>query len=478
MFKCQFKAALTGVFLLIFLNWGCTKIDTTQLGQNLIPVVDNIHTFETTLDVVANNFDDLSVACDSVHISDLHALGIINNDPYFGKTSANIYAEFKPATYPFVIPDKDSLTLDSVFLVLHYSHAFGDTVQQQRVQVYELTDALKADSNYTTCHTLPYNNFNLLGEKIYAPKDLDDSIHSVRENATNQLRIKISNSFAQQLLDDSTILQSDSAFKEHFKGFAIVGDQSFGGNALSYFSITSTDSRLSIYLTSNKISGKDTLVYDFPLTQLSGHANSIIRERGTSEITNNVAHPASGDNFIYIQTSPGSYAELTIPGLTSLSNRVIHRAELIAEQAYSSTSVDNYFTGPQFLYLDTKDTSTNGTYIPIPCDFTYFSQRPDFSYLGGTRTTFDDGQQHMLSKYVFNISRYVQSIVTKGRNNAVLRLRAPYNIVNKTGYIDRCNQGISPFNLTLNNVAEGRIKLNGTNNTAQRLRLHIVYSDL
>ena len=223
----------------------------------------------------------------------------------------------------------------------------------------------------------------------------------------------------------------------------------------------------------------DTAIYDFACTGSSGHANSIIRERGSSEITNNISHPAQGNDFVYIQTSPGSFANLTIPGLTGLSNRIIHRAELIAEQNYSANTLDNYLTAPQLLYLDTKDTSTSGKYIPIPCDFTYFSSQPNFKIFGGIRQSANDAMGNQINKYVFNISRYVQTIVTKGSNNAVLRLRAPYNIYNPTSYVDRCNQGIAAFNFTVNNIAEGRIKLNGTQPLSpQRMRLHVVYSIL
>jgi hypothetical protein len=319
---------------------------------------------------------------------------------------------------------------------------------------------------------LEHDNFKLLGERIYTPKDLDDSIPIFGEDAANQLRIPIDKAFVKELLKDT--IPTDSAFKARFNGFAIIADRAFGGNALDYFDLTSADSRLAMYYSSNT-TAKDTVVYSFNASVFSGNANSITRERGSSEITNNVSQPAGGDNFVYIQTAPGNYAELKIPGLSGLSNRVIHRAELIAEQIYNGPSDDD-FSPPQVLYLDTKDTSTK--YIPVPCDFTTFSQQPNFSYFGGIRKSFTDDQGKSLSRYIFNISRYVQSIVTRGSNNAVFRLRAPYNIVNPTSYFDRCNQGISSFNFTINNVADGRVKLNGTNSTPNRIRLHIVYSAL
>ncbi len=473
MLNCQFKPALPVVFLILFLNWSCTKIDTTQLGQDLIPAVDNIHTFDTTFDVVANNFDNVTSTCDSIHYADAHALGVIDNDPLFGKTSANIYVEFKPTSFPFTFPTADTLSLDSVVLVLHYNYSFGDTTQQQKVQVYSLTNPLHYDSTYTTCDVLPFNNFELLGERTYTPQDLNDSVHAFREDASNELRIKISNAFAQDLIDNSALLGSDSAFKKHFNGFAIIADQSTGGNALNYFDLTSADSRLSIYMRSSKAGVKDTLVYDFPFTRLSGQANSIVRERGNSEIRNNVSHPPAGNDFVYIQTSPGSFATLTIPGLTALSNRVINRAELIAEQVYSPTNV--VFAAPNYLYLDTKDSSTTGKYIPIPCDFSTVSQQQNFG-IGGNKKVENDDQGKPIARYVFNISRYVQNIVTRKTNDDTLRLSAPYNIVNPTSYLDRCGQPVSFFNYTINNIADGRVKLNGTNGTFRQLRLHVVYS--
>ena len=138
---------------------------------------------------------------------------------------------------------------------------------------------------------------------------------------------------------------------------------------------------------------------------------------------------------------------------------------------------DIYLTTPDYLYLDTKD-ATNGTYYPIPCDFTISSGQPDFSYFGGAKKIVDDGNSHQVSHYVFNISRYVQSIVTKGANNATLRLSSPYSITNSISIIDRCGNGVAPFNFPLNNIADGGVKLNGTNNTSTRIRLHIVYSTL
>lgn len=478
MFIRKFKTALPTYILLILLCWSCTKIDTTTLGGNLIPPVDNVHTFDTTLTVIANNFD--IPVCDSVYRTDLHALGIIPNDPYFGKTTASMYFELKPDYFPFTFPasDKDSLVLDSAVLVLHYASSYGDTSEQQKVLVYKLTDPFSLDTTYTTCDVFNYDNSNLIGEQTFVPARLTDSIHALNEDASNQLRIRLSDAFGKAfILDSNEIFKTDTTFKIYFKGFALIADQMFGGNAINYFDLGNADTRLSFYIRTSVSNVKDTTRVDFPFTYFSGEANSITRERGTSEITNNLTHPPAGDSLLYIQTSPGSYAEIKIPGLTGLSNRVIHRAELIVEQVYSGLPSDAVLTTPDYLYLDAKDTSA-GSYYPVPCDFTTSTGQPDFTYFGGVKKIVDDGSGHQVSQYVFNISRYVQSIVTKRAENAVLRLSAPYSIINQINIIDRCGNAIAPFNFPLNNIADGGVKLNGSNNTSRRIRLHIIYSTL
>jgi hypothetical protein len=478
-FKTQYKSAFTGILILFFFAFGCTKIDTTTLGQNLIPVVDNVNTFDTTFSVIANTYDDTE--CDTVHRSSLQALGIISNDPLFGTSKAAIYVELKPQSFPYTFPtaDANSFIVDSAILVMNYSHSFGDTNALAKANVYQLSDSFHVTDNYTTCKILGYDNSALLGTKTYYPSVLKDSVHAYQEDAANQLRIPLSNSFIQKFITDSALIfRSDSDFINYFKGFAIVPDETTGGQALNYFDFTT--SRLSVYLRYKNAGVADTTVIAFAVTGSSGLSNSLVRDRGTSEITQHLAHPASGDSLIYIQTSPGTYAMLNIPGLNGLSNRVINRAELIVDQAYSTNSLNNIFNAPVNLYLDVKDsTLNNGNFTPIPCDFSATELQTGFQYLGGQlKMVTDSSSGQQIGQYVFNISRYLQSIVTKGKSSLHLRLSAPDFVTNTMTYTDWCGQTIGPFSTARNNTGDGRVKINGTNNTPTRIRLRVVYSKL
>lgn len=486
MLKTRSTAVFAASLIFFAILNSCTKIDTTSLGQSLIPGVDNIHTFDTTFDVIAVNYDDLA-ACDTAHSTALQALGIISNDPYFGTTEASIYAEVLPPTFPYTFPSasSDSLFIDSVVVILPYSHTFGDTLSPQKVNVYQLDDTFDSSKNYTVCTALGYNSSVLYGEKTFIPARLKDSIHGYNEDAANQLRIPLQPFFAQQMLEDSSLIfQSKDAFRNFLRGFALVGDKNFPGQqSINYFDFTSSDCRLAIYVRATKSGVTDTLALEFPMSYYnSPHANSVIRDRTNAEMLQHLSQPETGDSLIYIQASPGSYALLTIPGITGLSNRVINRAELIVDQTAPLSPVDNILTPPANLYLEAKDPSiSTDSYIPIPCDFIPSDLNTTFLTMGGMSKDAKDNQGNAIKEYTFNISRYLQSIATKKKDNLLLKLSAPHIVSYNLNYTDWCGQYINsvyPSAFLRNSIADGRVRINGTNKTPTRIRLHVVYSVL
>ncbi len=464
------------MLLTAILFTACTKIDTTSVGSGLIPGVDNINTFDTTFDIIATNFDN-ATECDSVGPGDLHAIGIINNNPLFGKALANTYLELKPSSFPVTLPAHDTLSMvvDSVVLVLKYDHSYGDTLTPQKVQVYEVSEKLRFDSLYKTCALMAHEP-DLLGSADYIPARLKDSIHAFKENDANQLRIKIDNSWGTDFINNVSKFTTDSAFQEYFRGFAIVADDGTGGEALNYFNLTSSATRLSIYVRSKKDTVLDTTSLNLSFNRNSGSANYINIERNASEITQHLTQPAEGDSLLFIQTAPGSYVQMSIPGLDAFPNSVINRAELIAEQVYDPMAAS--FQTPRMLYLQIEDPNKAGKFINVPCDFSSGELNNGFANIGGTAKNVSDGNGNMVSRYTFNISRYVQSIVTRKKANSKLRLSAPYYIQNDTAYIDGCNQAIGLFSYRMNQVADGAVKLNGSIKGSKRIRLHIIYSKL
>ncbi len=471
----MFRSTIPCFFSLLFLgllSWNCTKIDNTIIGSDLLPVVDNVNTFDTLIDVIANNFD--SADCAKIYPVHDHVLGFISNDPYFGKTTAAIFTELKPANFPYSFPaTAANITLDSVVLVLSYKRLYGDSVTPQKLNVYQASLGFKFDS--LTCTAQTYEPV-VLGSAIYTPANLNDSVSLAEGNSKSQLRITLNNSFGQDLLnqDTTTGFKSDSLFKNFFKGFAIVPDASFGGNALTYYNLVDSNTKLCLYFKYNNGSVHDTVV-NFRLTSASATANSIVKDRTGAEIADHLDEPPLGDDFVYIQTTPGTYAEINIPGLTDFPNKIVHRAELVMDQVFSTAPTNEYFATPGLLHLEIKNSDTS--LRPVPCDFNTLSGQPNFSSLGGFRTFARDKSGNIISRYTFVVTRYIQKIITNGTTNYTLKLSAPDYIFNQAGFVDECGQGISPFNFFMNYLTVGRIKLGG-NNPENRMRLRIVYSNI
>ncbi|MDQ6755793.1 MAG: DUF4270 domain-containing protein, partial [Bacteroidota bacterium] len=302
-----------------------------------------------------------------------------------------------------------------------------------------------------------------------------DTVKAIGDTSINQLRIKLSTSFGQSLLAKDTII-TDSAFKVLSPGFALV--PALTGNALSYFGLADANTKLAIYYKYKRSGLSDTSAINyFKLNIISATANNIVRDHTGSEVAkyNIPVHPAAGDDFIYIQTTPGTYAEIKIPKLDTLSNRIIHRAELIMDQI-PPLSTDP-FTPPNLLYLDLKE--KDSSYRPIPCDYEVINGQPNIFNFGGYKTTVKDpisGKD--IARYSFNLSRYVQKIVTNKRINSTLRLRAPDYVRTLVGIIDDCNQGIPPLYYPYNELGVGRVKLGGGANATYKMRLRIIYSNL
>jgi hypothetical protein len=485
---------LAVTFFSIF-TFSCTKIDTTVLGADLIPVVDNVHTFADTLNVIGTQ-GILTNDTTRIGVNNLQVLGSINNDPIFGKTNANIYLQFKPAFFPYYFGNnKDSISqpyapagtgYDSVVLCLSYKGFYGDSSKPQHLRVFELDAAdtsFKYDSIYTTFYQPVITPSNLLGEVTVIPTGLAGYtfLNNKKDSANYQIRIPLNATFLNKILNnyDSSAdktFHSDSLFTSIFKGFAIEANGGTEANGLFYISLTDVNTRLEVHYRRKNIAPIDTAFSSLAVISTSSTvvnksatANYINRNRSGSQYSN----PSSDE--LFIQATPGTYATLQIPGISLLDNRIIHRAELVVEQI---PSMNPLLPAPNFLYLDVVDTGTTWKYKPLAFDLNpnsfydpntsaqpfYPASGIDHTYFGGNLLTKTDpvtGQ--LINYYTFNLSRYIQNIVTKKTSNYALRLTAPFDLY-YYGYS-------LPFN---NKLAYGGIKIGNGN----KLRMRIVYSKI
>ena len=494
-------------FFAILILSACTKIDSTHLGSDLIPVVDNVNTFDTVLEVVANNY--IGNEEYRLNTSSPHVVGAISEDPQFGTSRATMFFEMKPSTYPFTFGDSvkgAGVGFDSAVLILDYQTYYGDSAAPVNLKLYQLSTPIERDSvlkpsydlnasGLTTDHSILWGSTTVQANRFKDSVSLKRGPTEIGKVA-NQVRIRLDDNLARQLfIADTNFYHSDSVFKTHLPGFILEADPS--AKTLLYLSLRG-NSKIEFYYRANPFSTiKDTTSSSFTFTPLSGHAVKFENNRDGAEVTNAlIPDPVNGNENIFIQASPGTYARIQIPGLSSFKtvNRVIHRAELRVTQIDSSAF---QLTPPPALYLDVIDTVSN-TFKGVPYDLSPYSSYYcfpssgiDFGYFGGLSYKENVDSSGSRVVYRFNIARYLQAVLTKGEPIYDFRLSAPFYVFYKN-----CanNSGVYPvevFPLTvatssssstiLNPPGKGRVKLAGGSSTVKpnvRMQLRIIYSRL
>ena len=522
--KKYFTAAFAAAILLTIGVISCTKIDTTTQGGDIL-LVDNINTFEDTMYVNTSQGIFLNDST-LVYKNENHVIGRIDNDPFFGKTEAAIYVQFKPTFYPFYFGNagdtvKNGTTgnasplagFDSAFICLSYKGAWGDTTLASNIpQNFEVRTISNLDVDFRdktdTVRKLNYQpsfiNTTIIGSATITPQKIKSFAKLnkglFKDSINNQIRIKLDPAFASSIFNgqDSAAtganngFYNDSIFRRKFNGFAIT--VSGTGNTLYYVNLAEAKTRLEFHYHKTRAGIKDTVVQSFqmfPLAQgviaASSSANYIKRTHSSF-----ITAPTAGAPFLYLQTSPGSFANVSIPKLTNYSNRIIHRAYLIVDEQPYVRTVDEYYTPPPYLYLDLKDSSnavpqkykplyfdlSNQVYNPdiTTSPFYFPANNVDVNVAGGDALRRRDPNSGLeYYGYELNITRYVQHIVTNNFYNYDLRLYAPSQIYYPQ-YIGR--QFVIPF---FNPTAVGRVRVvSGSvpNTDIHRMRLRIIYSKI
>jgi hypothetical protein len=164
--------------------------------------------------------------------------------------------------------------------------------------------------------------------------------------------------------------------------------------------------------------------------------------------------------------SEGAYIDARIPSLRGLSNRLVHRAELIITELPNQLS--GRFMSPN-LFLDVFD-STDNQLLFRP-DFEFNNNGYNFGYFGGAHRLYNL-QGENVYQYRFNMTRYLQNVVSRnGYIYKYFRVYAPFNMRGPTA---------GEFVSQLNYIANGRAVFAGGNhpNKKYKMMLRIIYSKI
>lgn len=399
----RIQFSLLFVFLLI-ISFSCTK-DLSEIGLDQVSTSELIKLgYSDTVEISA-----YTVAEDSVKTYGLsYAMIGSMNDPVFGRTDAEWYTQIQLAEEP---TDFGNLPVfDSAFLILPYNDAYGDTLSNMTLRVYELTESIIDSVHTYSNHTIAYDKQQPLGELTFTPRPSDSTYYNGSMQAP-AIRIPLNSRFGLRvLLADTSHLTTNDKFVDYFKGIAVVAEPktSVGEGAMLKMTVSAGYSKLSVYYHNLT----DTTSYTFGINtdcDRFGHyehhgysgASPMLKQQLDGDTT-------LGEHFLFLQAMGGMRVKLRFPHLKDWVNKehvLINDAQLI----FTDASPSSTFTPPASVML--YPVADDGTLYPY--------QLPD----ADEGTDYFDGTYNSSSgTYRFRLSHYVQQVLNGNQDNNGLYL--------------------------------------------------------
>jgi len=423
----ELKNLIGAILLFSVIVWGCQKGDQS-LGVNLLPGVKILDTryHQDKSSITTSILTDTKIRVDG---SLNNLLGSFN-DPVFGRTDASFAAQFRIPGNPVF---KVTAQLDSIILRMYYQKHYGDTLNTQTVNVYELNNSL----NYNSIYLSSFNIKNLastepIGTGNFIPRfSADTTILQV-------ISVPLKNSFGNYLLGlDSLKMTSNESFLNIFKGLYISSAPLNRRGTI--VSLVSSKSMIVMYYHD---ATRDTLPpFPYYVTSNSANVSSYVHDYSLARFYPNLDKEVNSDTLIYIQPTGGIKSKILIPNLSSWkdsSNYIINKATLTF---FADTILSDHrrYPMPGRLYL--KVINDAGAEV-FPKDSELSSD-----YYGG----FYD---NTTATYSFNITQHLQQLI-KGLNSDGTALH------NNGFFLEQAERNTSPERVVLKGHGSSRpVELN------------------
>ncbi|MBA7574758.1 hypothetical protein ES708_16573 [subsurface metagenome] len=369
----------------LFLLSSCDN-ESTLIGENLQPPNDKFSVSyfdEFPVEVYTGSLDSLR--------ADETSLAVAGEliDPVFGTTCADFISHVRLSGE---LHFSDDPVIDSLIVFLEVAGSYGDTNSIMEINVHELKKDVYLDSAY-------YSNFS--HEDLY----YENIVGSANYDAYDTIiKIHMNNAFAEKIIADSSILDSQDDFLQEFKGLYFTSDIQSGQGVLTDFNLLSLSSQMVLFF---HYPSSDTTYYIFSISQSSARINMYSHDFSTADPAYGITHLNDNieDSVSYVQGLAGAFTRVSFPTLENWRDSLpiaINKAELVVnlstDDPYSSE-----FTPPDYLDIRIRDDDGNFE--------TVFDLVLGREYFGGNLT---DGI------YTFNISDFVHKYLTEYYNDPTI----------------------------------------------------------
>ncbi len=347
--------------LVALITSSCSN-EPEEVGLSIQPESDRLSIgYDTSVYVRVYSEIEKFIRTDRTSLSSLGSMW----DPYFGKTTAAFYTQFRlsQADHEF----GDNAVVDSVVLKLLYAGSYGDSLSPITVSVHEITDSLELDSVYYSTSSTAYNP-TPFGEYTFVPK-IRDSVLVDTTYYAPQLWLNLTEQdsrLADILLNAN--MGSNTDFLKDFPGLYISAaeEQIPGKGQIVYFTPEAAASALYIYYHNDN---EDSLFYTYPINSNCARYNTFEHydyQHAAPELRQQIVNKdtATGDQIAYLQGMAGIRMRIQFPDLsplTSLGNITINEAKLVFENADPDEEL--YFAPPSYVVYHYDENDTTYKYI-------------------------------------------------------------------------------------------------------------------
>lgn len=432
-FKIRAVIGFAAVGITVILA-ACNKYDDT--GSNVLPNTDNvnlIYTDSTTITAITVKEDSLRTIGFTGFPVSSNSIGSYT-DPVFGRTDASVYAQMNLSKFNFSYGA--TATPDSLILCLALSSHYGDTTSALHFKIYRLDSLINKDSAYYSNSTIQAST--LIGDAILTINPAD-SVYEGGVKKAPHIRIPLNMALAQELMTASntaSIYADNTAFADFFKGIyiSVEPENTVDKGCLYQFNYKAAQSKLSLYYKYSVDS--DSLSFNYLFDDLL-RFNNFNHNYTSSEVGAALIDNTTGANFTYVQSMAGVKTKIVLPNIKSYFNNpsvVINNAVLVFKAEDNSTYAPH--TNMTLAYVD-----STGKALSFTPDNNETANQSDGTYNKAT------------GEYRFNVTRYINKVITDRYADYGLYLRGSAAIINAN-----------------------RTKIYGTANGAGRIKLELTYS--
>lgn len=435
------KFPLTGLLATVILFlFACD--DSLELGLELQARDQLIRTYYT---------DTTSIACSVILVDTVYTnrtsylLTGKLDDPFLGSVEAMGFTKVMrgDTAWNFLDSAKNKPILDSMYIRMRYSYAYGDTNVAHVVDVHTVASTIDSKQNYISS-----DQISISSQKI-ASGDIRKSIR----RTSGYVWLPIEKNFGTQLFQNlqQTNYKNVDVFENYLLGLRISSQQSgvvYGFDpsisVISFFyhhKRSDTTSRIfSLPLVADVLGNVSERSAWFSYLKPDFSRSAFLKNLS---VTNPLPTERTG-NLAHIQAGSGVMTHIEFPHLKKLQqnskNVQVNRAELIIPIADENFAKNNQFP-PSFLaiyYADEQKRilrNANGAYSRLPAELQSTALEANYNSAGQNYNSLD-------------ITSYVQSVI-KGTNKGGLILASKSNgfTVNRLLFGDR--KGLKPIQLKL-----------------------------